>query len=113
MGIARRTVSDSKFARANEEGRLLSFDEAVRLALNETPLPESVERVASTSAGDRLTPREVQVAELISRGMSNKEIAASLVISQRTAETHVEHILTKLGLTSRTQVVAWISRPRG
>jgi len=111
VSIGRRTISDSKFAIANEEGRLLGFDEAVGLALNENlPSPESVERVPPTSAGGRLTPREVQVAELVSRGMSNKEIAAALVISQRTAEGHVEHILTKLGATSRTQVATWMLR---
>ena len=110
--IGRRTISDSKFARANEEGRLLSFDEAVALAFNEAlPSPETEKRAASTSAAGPLTPREIEVAELISRGMSNKEIAAALVISQRTAEAHVEHILAKLGMTSRTQVATWILRP--
>jgi non-specific serine/threonine protein kinase len=44
--------------------------------------------------------------------MSNKEVAAALVISQRTAEAHVEHILAKLGLTSRTQVATWVLRSR-
>jgi non-specific serine/threonine protein kinase len=56
-----------------------------------------------------LTPRELQVARLIAAGSSNKDIAAGLVISQRTAENHVEHILTKLGFTSRAQVAAWIA----
>jgi DNA-binding NarL/FixJ family response regulator len=60
-----------------------------------------------------LTRREAEVAELVSRGMSNKEIAGALVISQRTAETHVENILTKLGLTSRTQVAAWVIKQPG
>ena len=113
MAIGRRTISDSKFARANEEGRLLSFAEAVALALNEDPSsPEPEKRAASTSDAGLLTPREVEVADLISRGMSNKEVAAALVISQRTAEAHVEHILAKLGLTSRTQVATWVLRSR-
>ena len=43
----------------------------------------------------------------MARGRSNKEIAAQLVISQRTAEGHVERILTKLGFASRSQVAAW------
>jgi predicted ATPase/DNA-binding CsgD family transcriptional regulator len=62
-----------------------------------------------------LTPRELQVARLIAQGRSNKEIAAELVISQRTAEGHVEHVLAKLGFTSRVQVAAWIiaSQPDG
>jgi len=41
--------------------------------------------------------------------LSNKDIAARLVISQRTAETHVERILTKLGFTSRLQVARWVA----
>lgn len=54
-----------------------------------------------------LTPREWQIAELVAEGLPNKQIAARLVISRRTAETHVENILTKLEFTSRTQVAAW------
>jgi DNA-binding NarL/FixJ family response regulator len=55
-----------------------------------------------------LTRRERQIAELVQKGLSNKEIADSLVISPRTAEAHVENILTKLGFTRRTQVAAWV-----
>ena len=47
------------------------------------------------------------MARLVAGGCSNKEIAAELVISQRTAEGHVERILAKLGFTSRAQVAAW------
>ncbi|WP_435244065.1 ATP-binding protein [Streptomyces sioyaensis] len=54
-----------------------------------------------------LTPREWQIAELVAEGLPNKDIAARLVISRRTAETHVDHILTKLEFTSRTQVAVW------
>jgi non-specific serine/threonine protein kinase len=57
----------------------------------------------------------MQVARLVAGGRSNKEIAAQLVISQRTAENHVEHILTKFGFASRAQVAAWVvaSQPDG
>lgn len=50
----------------------------------------------------------VAVAELLATGMSNREIAAQLVISQRTVDGHVEHIFDKLGVGSRTQVGAWV-----
>jgi DNA-binding NarL/FixJ family response regulator len=56
-----------------------------------------------------LTRRERQVAELVSQGLSNKQIAAKLVISQRTGQGHVENILEKLGLTSRAQIAAWVT----
>lgn len=44
----------------------------------------------------------------MAQGLSNKDIAEALVISQRTAETHVEHILSKLGATSRVQIATWV-----
>jgi predicted ATPase/DNA-binding NarL/FixJ family response regulator len=59
-----------------------------------------------------LTAREDEVAALLAQGLSNKEIANSLVIAQRTAETHVENVLVKLGLTSRSQVAAWVAEHR-
>ena len=54
-----------------------------------------------------LTRRERQVAQLIVQGLTNKQIATTLVIAPRTAEYHVENILTKLGFTSRTQIATW------
>jgi DNA-binding CsgD family transcriptional regulator len=57
-----------------------------------------------------LTPREREVAVLVSEGLPNKDIARALVISRRTAEGHVENILSKLGLTSRAQIAAWVTR---
>jgi DNA-binding NarL/FixJ family response regulator len=45
----------------------------------------------------------------VAEGMSNREIAARLVIAQRTVDGHVEHILSKLGFNSRTQIAAWIA----
>lgn len=55
-----------------------------------------------------LTPREREVAALLLRGLSNRHIAEELVITERTAETHVCRILSKLGLDSRAQIAAWI-----
>lgn len=57
-----------------------------------------------------LTKRELEVAELIESGLSNREIAERLVISKRTAEGHVERILAKLGFSSRAQVAVWMAR---
>jgi non-specific serine/threonine protein kinase len=59
-----------------------------------------------------LTGRERQVAELVAEGMTNQEIAGRLVIALRTAETHVDRVLRKLGFTSRTQLAEWILRER-
>ena len=54
-----------------------------------------------------LTPREVEVLQLVASGAANKEIAAQLSITERTARTHVSNILGKLGLASRTQAALW------
>lgn len=62
---------------------------------------------AATGRSDGLTPRERQVLGLIARGYSNREIAEELVISEKTAETHVSNILSKLNLASRTQAAAY------
>jgi DNA-binding NarL/FixJ family response regulator len=57
-----------------------------------------------------LTPREREVLVLVGKGRSNRDIAAALVISERTARTHVSNVLTKLGLASRTQAALWAVR---
>jgi non-specific serine/threonine protein kinase len=90
----------------------LPADDAVAYALQQ---PREKPSAPAVSDEVPLTPRELQVVRLIAVGRSNKQIAAGLVISQRTAENHVEHILTKLGFTSRAQVAAWAaaSQPDG
>ena len=72
------------------------------------PLPETTEATASPLA--RLSPREREVANLIAQGLTNRHIAQRLVISERTTENHVQRILNRLGLQSRTQVAAWAVR---
>ena len=57
-----------------------------------------------------LTDREREILRLVAAGKANKEIAAELVISERTARTHVSNILRKLGLASRTQAALWAVR---
>lgn len=57
-----------------------------------------------------LTRREHDVVALLARGLSNRQIAAELVISVATARVHVDHILAKLGVHSRLQVAAWAVR---
>ena len=54
-----------------------------------------------------LTPREQEVAALIAHGLTNREIATRMVITERTAESHVQHILEKLGVNSRGRIAAW------
>jgi DNA-binding CsgD family transcriptional regulator/Tfp pilus assembly protein PilF len=69
--------------------------------------PVSPRRAAAEKYGG-LTKREREVAALVARGKSNREIADQLVVSERTIETHVANILFKLGFASRAQVAAWV-----
>jgi DNA-binding NarL/FixJ family response regulator len=61
---------------------------------------------------DPLSRREREVAELVAQGLSNVEIASTLVISKRTVESHVDHIKRKLGYRTRNEVMAWAMRER-
>jgi DNA-binding NarL/FixJ family response regulator len=66
----------------------------------------------ASGSGMTLTPRERTVADLVAEGLTNKAIAADLVISVRTVEGHVERTLAKLGFTSRAQVAGWVAAQR-
>ncbi|MEU0403712.1 LuxR C-terminal-related transcriptional regulator [Streptomyces sp. NPDC006197] len=101
---AREKIGNAAFDAAFGRGSALTAEETLALALRERvqPAPET------QPAAPALTRRERQVADLIAEGMSNKEIAAALIISPRTAEGHVEKILTKLGFATRTQIASWV-----
>jgi two-component system, NarL family, response regulator len=71
-----------------------------------TLAPDVEARLAERAGNAHLTPREVQVVELISQGMRNKEIAATLGISFETAQVHVKNILAKLKVQDRTAAVS-------
>jgi len=69
-----------------------------------------VKGIDSTTSGRRpspLSPREEEVAALVSQGLSNREIAERLVISDRTVESHVQSALNKLGFRTRAQIAGW------
>jgi DNA-binding NarL/FixJ family response regulator len=84
--------------RAWNSGKRLNVKEAVEL--------DQPKLATTPPAG--LTRREAEVARLVAEGLSNRAIAERLHVSERTAEAHVQHILTKLGLGKRTQVARWL-----
>jgi DNA-binding CsgD family transcriptional regulator len=88
-------------------GERLSHDLAIAYALDGEQAAPAAPREDVSPA---LTPRERQVAELVTRGLSNRQIAETLVLSPRTVDRHLENILAKLGFTSRVQVATWTSR---
>jgi predicted ATPase/DNA-binding CsgD family transcriptional regulator len=117
----RLTLDGHESEPAYRRGLELTVEEAIAYALGDlSVLP--VRAVPDRSTGSDpasapemdagLTRRELEVAELIAEGMTNRQIAEVLVISRRTAEGHVERILAKLGFTSRSQVATWISGRR-
>jgi len=86
-----------------DQGRGLTLAEAVALGFDEPPQDPS-----PPDSPPELTPRERQVAALVATGLTNREIAATLYLSVRTVEVHVDHILTKLGFRTRTRLAAWV-----
>ena len=103
---ARQALGETAFQAACHRGQDLPAADVLAYALQQPPDKPPTPAV---SDGAPLTPRELQVARLVAGGRSNKQIAAELVISPRTAEGHVERILAKLGFTSRAQVAAWVA----
>ncbi|GAA2824695.1 LuxR C-terminal-related transcriptional regulator [Kitasatospora sp. CM 4170] len=107
---ARTALGEAAFEQAARAGRDMPVGAAVAFALEESAQPPSASKAAAVRSP--LTRRQWEVAELVTLGLTNQEIAARLVLSRRTAETHVEHILTRLGFTSRAQIAAWVTERR-
>jgi non-specific serine/threonine protein kinase len=111
---ARRLAGPDAYDRAFAEGLALDATAAVTLAEHlARARPDARAAGAEPPIGDwsgPLTPREVDVAELIAEGMSNREIAARLVVSERTVHGHVRSILTKLDAKSRAKIASWYTR---
>ncbi|MGV9675532.1 ATP-binding protein [Nocardia sp. NPDC003482] len=100
--LATTALGADAFGEAHAAGRALSRERARRYALRED----------ADEVRDRRSPlsaRELEVAELVAQGLTNREIAVRLVIAPRTADTHVRHILTKLGFGKRAQIAAWMA----
>jgi non-specific serine/threonine protein kinase len=102
---ARDVLGAGGYHDAFTEGGGLPLEVVVDLALDDESAAPDLPAQRPGPA-DGLTPRERQVAALVSEGLTNREIAARLVVSKRTIDSHVEHVLTKLGFTSRAQIAA-------
>jgi predicted ATPase/DNA-binding CsgD family transcriptional regulator len=131
LAVARRQVGEQAATRLLAEGMRLGVQEAVSCAValaaqaasQREASPEAAAAGNRAGTGSRatgagragtastpvLTAREWQIAELIARGLSNRSIGEELVISPATAARHVANIFSKLGVTSRAQVAAWIA----
>jgi predicted ATPase/DNA-binding CsgD family transcriptional regulator len=108
---AQEALGEQDYRSAVREGASLPYGEAIAYALQEES--SSTKPVEQAGRLAPLTRRETEIAGLVAQGLSNKEIAGALIISQRTAEGHIEHILNKLGFNSRAQIAAWLSERQG
>jgi DNA-binding NarL/FixJ family response regulator len=109
----RTQLDDAAWETACSEGRAMDVEAAVEYALSEeesapakAPAPEE-QRGGEPPGG--LTRRQREVAALVARGLTNRQIAAELSISEHTVATHVGKIMRKLGLSSRSQLAAWVT----
>jgi predicted ATPase/DNA-binding SARP family transcriptional activator/DNA-binding CsgD family transcriptional regulator len=116
ISAVRSGMGEEAWEKAWHKGRVMSLDEAVSYALEKEetdPLTTSASREAS--AGQALvvlSRREEEVAALVAQGMSNRQIAQELFLSDSTIENHVSKILRKLELASRTEIAAWATQQR-
>ena len=107
LAAAREALPDSASAAAYARGAAMSPAEAIAFALGESSRPAPPAGARADAGPGRLTRREQDVAALVARGQSNSQIAATLVISARTVEKLVLHIMDKLGVNTRAQIAAW------
>jgi predicted ATPase/DNA-binding SARP family transcriptional activator/DNA-binding CsgD family transcriptional regulator len=111
LASARSRLGEAAWEEALAEGRAMSLEEAAEFALSKEDQPEAtIEQEPSAyveSIGNLLTPREQEIALLVARGFTNRQIAEELSISERTAGNHVAKILRKLKLRRRTQIGGW------
>jgi non-specific serine/threonine protein kinase len=97
------------------EGKAMELQEAVNYALSEEEpatiaLPQAVDAPLAHAQLPALTRREEEIAVLVARGLTNRQIASELSISEHTAASHVRRILKKLGLKSRAQIGSWLTQ---
>jgi predicted ATPase/DNA-binding SARP family transcriptional activator/DNA-binding CsgD family transcriptional regulator len=116
LAIARAGLEEAAWEAACAEGRTMGFEEAIEYALlAEEPAPSTLLPPEQPSVGRQvsaLTRREKEVATLVARGLTNRQIASELVLSERTVDHHVSNILKKLKLSSRARVASWLAELR-
>jgi predicted ATPase/DNA-binding CsgD family transcriptional regulator len=104
LDLARAKLSPEEFQAEQALGSSMTLEQAIDY-VRKLPWEQKEATIDSREIQEGLTKRELEIAGLIGQGKTNGEIAAELVLSKRTVETHVAHILSKMGLSSRSQVM--------
>ena len=115
LSRGRTQLGEEEFAVAWASGKAMSLGQAIEYALSdeeEPPMLVPEQQQSPDERTERLTRREREVALLVARGLTNRQIAEELSVSRSTANNHVARILRKLGLRSRTQIAAWVTLRR-
>jgi DNA-binding NarL/FixJ family response regulator len=95
----------------DEAVALLAAADSAAERMGMVPLRAQIaDLAAQLRDGGVLSRRETEIAALVADGLTNKQAAAAAHISERTVESHVQHIMAKLGFTSRSQIAAWAAR---
>ena len=108
VAALRDSMGEKDFESAWAEGAALSTEESIAYAQRGRG-----QRKRPTTGWASLTPTERNVVRLVSEGLANNDIATRLFVSPRTVQTHLTHVYTKLGLTSRVQLVQEATRHTG
>jgi DNA-binding CsgD family transcriptional regulator len=103
VSLVRSQLDEPAFAAAWAAGRALPVERAMADGLAAEP----ADKQSGGLEGFDLTPREREVAALVAQGLTNRQIGATLFITEGTARLHVKHILHKLGVASRAQFAGW------
>lgn len=102
---ARDHLKRDLFTAVWREGHGLSMERVIELARREVS-----PHVAPSDGANKLSPRELEIARLIARGQSNREIAERLIVTVKTVETHVQHMFYKLEVKNRAEIAVWAAR---
>jgi non-specific serine/threonine protein kinase len=105
----RASLRETDWTAAWTDGRSMDAQRAIAYALGTGPEPAPPSGAADEVDIGPLSARELEVARLVARGLTNRQIADELIISKWTADNHVGNILRKLDLVGRAQVAAWLA----
>jgi non-specific serine/threonine protein kinase len=113
QAAARSQLEEEAWSGAWADGKAMPLERAIEYALSEEvddPTAPAAVPDKQPPAQERLTRREREVARCVERGLTNRQIAQELSLSESTVENHVHKILKKLGFSSRARIAAWVAQ---